>query len=153
MHGVNHVQLGQAFVGDLLLCKRPWYDADDASAVSQTSIGERAHETDVAAAVNQFEAAPGQELTEVLSRSRVNSLNPETGSAEDTNAPQHHSSVGGDSGEGECIFRDDPERQSPWLSYAQSMTLPSGAPSVPPVNPIVAPLALRVTVKTIAAIR
>jgi hypothetical protein len=33
------------------------------------------------------------------------------------------------------------------------MTLPSGAPSVPPVNPIVAPLALRVTVKTIAAIR
>jgi hypothetical protein len=30
--------------------------------------------------------------------------------------------------------------QFPWLSYAQSIALSSGAPSVPPVNPIVAPL-------------
>jgi len=55
MHGLGDVKLAQAGVPDLALDQRPRDDADDASAGGERRIGHRAHQADLAAAIDDGE--------------------------------------------------------------------------------------------------
>ena len=61
-HRAHHVQLRQAGVADFAVDQHLRDHADDATAGRQRCIGERSHEADAPAAVDEREPAPGDQL-------------------------------------------------------------------------------------------
>lgn len=59
VHGFDDVLAGEARVGDLLVYERLRDDADDLAARFERGIGERAHEADAGAAVDEAQPAAG----------------------------------------------------------------------------------------------
>jgi hypothetical protein len=53
--------------GHFLADQRFGDDADDRAAGRQAGVGDNAHEADIAAAVDQFDAAPGEQPAELAS--------------------------------------------------------------------------------------
>ena len=68
VHRVDGAQVGQAEVGDLALEQRLRDDAGDLAAGLEHRVGQRAHQPDARAAVDQADAAPGQQLAELAAR-------------------------------------------------------------------------------------
>ena len=60
MHGANHDQLGAAMMRHLGRLQRPGDDADHLATLRQRRIGQRAHQPQPAAAINNANAAPRQ---------------------------------------------------------------------------------------------
>jgi hypothetical protein len=63
MHGLGDVKLAQAGVPELALDQRPRDHADDASAGGERRIGHRAHQADLAAAIDDGEPGLRQRLS------------------------------------------------------------------------------------------
>ena len=61
MHGLDHFEPGQLVVADLLLAQRPRDHAVDLAAGFERGIGDDAHQPDGAAAIDQRQAAPGDD--------------------------------------------------------------------------------------------
>ena len=57
VHGLDDVEFGQTGVGDLVLDQAPRDHADHGAAGGQRAIGERPHQPDARAAVDDLEAA------------------------------------------------------------------------------------------------
>jgi hypothetical protein len=54
VHRADDVQAGEASVGDLAVHQRHGYDASDLATRGERGVGDRAHQGDVPAAVDQF---------------------------------------------------------------------------------------------------
>ncbi len=52
MHGVNHMQMAQTVMGEILVLQVPWDDTCDYPAVCKNVVGQNAHQTDTSPAVH-----------------------------------------------------------------------------------------------------
>ena len=83
VHRLHDVQLGQAAVGDLAVHELLRDHADDLAAGLQRGVGQRAHQADRRAAVDDADAAADERPREVLGRLQVDRVRPEARAAVD----------------------------------------------------------------------
>jgi hypothetical protein len=83
VHIGDDAHFGQHVVADLAVHERLRHDADDAAAVFEGCVGDRPHEADRAAAVDDLVPGLGQVRTHVASRANVFWVAARVGAAED----------------------------------------------------------------------
>ncbi len=84
VHTIDDVHFSDAGVSDLFTSETVRDDANGLAAILHDCIGDRAHEADVAAAVNERNAFAGQQRTQFPSRFAISGIGAHVGAAENT---------------------------------------------------------------------
>ena len=85
----------QAEMHHLFIDESLWNDADDASAAVQARIRHGAHQADIAASINKFDAALAEQPPDGFSGLPIGWPGSKTGAAKDANSLEHSQIVAG----------------------------------------------------------
>ena len=87
VHRVDHAQVGQAGMRDLAVDERLRDHAGHAAAALERGVGERAHQADLGAAVDELDPAVGQPVADVAGGGAVREVRSGARPGEDADAP------------------------------------------------------------------
>ncbi len=85
VHGMNDAQISESIMGEFFIDERLGDDADDFAARVENGIGDRAHEANITAAVNEFQMMMSNGFAHFDRCLSICQTLPGTGAAKDTN--------------------------------------------------------------------